>query len=138
MTKLLRSHLCLMILLLGGYGQSSAHEVIPSDSCPSSESLLYIELTTGVEQDSFNSLPPEELRHIFKIHATEVREEEEEGHEEITCKKKLDGGNFLTLVRSSYIDECSRSLDEDAKSFVAGLPNTTTSRRYLIFRVFRI
>lgn len=127
-----------MILLLGGYSQSSAHEAVPSDACPSSESLLYIELTTGVEQDSFNSLPPDELRHILKIHATEVREEEEEGHEEIAYKKKFDAGNFLALVSSSYINGYSFSSGEDAKSFAAGLPYTTTTRRYLIFRVFRI
>ncbi len=137
MTKfLLRSHLCLIILLLSGFAKSSAHTAANSDFCDSSGVLFSLEQEATCDDEFFNSLPPEELRHLFKVHATEVREEEED-HEEITCKKKTDGGKyFATIHAGGASDYFLRG--GAVSSFSAKLSYTATFKRYLEFRVFRI
>ncbi len=138
MTKfLLRSHLCLIILLLSGFAKSSAHTAADSDFCDSSDALFSLEQEVTCDDEFFNSLPPEELRHFFDVHATEIREEEED-HEEITCKKKTDDGKYLATIRAvGALDYFVRGGDV-ILPHTAKLRHTATFKRYLEFRVFRI
>ncbi|MDQ2655833.1 MAG: hypothetical protein M3Y60_00320 [Bacteroidota bacterium] len=134
---LLRSHLCLVILLLSGYVNTSAHPVALTNSYESSYVLLNIGEEATCSDEFFDSVPPEELRRVFKIHVTEVREEEED-HEEITCKKNPDGGKYFTGARTGGMYEYFPGSDNVISSLTAKLHHTPTFKRYLEFRVFRI
>lgn len=140
---LLASFLPLCILLLIGCSQLYAYAcrgVIHDPSSKLSGRLEQACVDTGeISQPLIKKLAfSDSDDKTLIIDATEVKEEEEEEHDLIPCKRNRENGNYFSSIFCVLIRGYLFSYTREILSFCKHFSDVSSNRRHLLFQVFTI
>jgi hypothetical protein len=137
-----RFFLPLCIFLLSGYSQREAYAsagYVHASSEVSSEKADHVNFVTQQNRLALfpRSASSHGKKHFFKIDVTEVREEEEDEHEQTSIKKYFASSHYFLSALFTQAPSHFFSSNKGISPFYQH-HSYTTSDRYLMFLVIRI